>query len=160
MKYWKSSSLLLACFVIGGCATPAYVSPAGVAQAELKLVASGGVFAGATIYAEAELCRGMRSPGELIKVRERVVPIPAGKPLSFSMESIGYEGGLTWAQCRIVLTFNPLAGHSYAAVYEHDGAPNQCTIRLTDTTASAPSPIDGRKRIFTPPATRNSPSCK
>ena len=160
MKYWKSSSLLLACFVIGGCATPAYVSPAGVAQAELKLVASGGVFAGATIYDEPESCRGMRSPGELIKVRERVVAITAGKPLSFSMESIGYVGGLTWAQCRIVLTFTPLAGHRYAAVYEHDGAPNQCSIHLTDTTASASSPINSRKRIFTPPATRNSPSCK
>lgn len=159
MKYWKSSSLVLA-LLIGGCATPPYVAPAVGAQAELKLVASGGVFAGATIYEEPELCRGMRSPGELIKVRERVVLIPAGTPVSFSMESIGYEGGLTWAQCRIVLTFTPLAGHRYTAVYKHDGAPDQCTIQLTDTTASSPAPIDGRKRIFTPPATRNSPSCK
>lgn len=160
MKYWKSGSLVLACFTIGGCATPPYLSSPGGAQAELKLVASGGVFAGATIYDEAESCRGMRSPGELIKVRERVVSIPAGEPLIFSMESIGYVGGLTWAQCRIVLTFTPLADHSYAAVYEHDGAPNQCSIQLADTTASAPSRVDGRKRVFTPPATRNSPSCK
>lgn len=160
MKPWKKIGLVLVCSLIGGCATPPYVLPAGSAQAELKLVASGGVFAGATIYEESESCRGMRSPGELIKVRERVLPIPAGKPLSFSMESIGYEGGLTWAQCRIVLTFTPLAGHHYVAIYEHEGAPNQCSIQLTDTTASTPSPINGRKRTFTPPATRNSPSCK
>jgi hypothetical protein len=158
MKHRKHAGLALACALVGGCATSVYVAPPGSPLAELKLTAVGGVFAGATIYEEAESCRGMKSPGELIKMRERVVAVPAGRPVSFSMESIGQVSGMPLAQCRIVMTFTPLEGHRYTAAYEHEGAPGKCIIRLTDTTAS--TPVQARQREFLPPATRSSPSCQ
>ena len=156
MKHRGRIALALACLLMSSCATAPYVAPADGPKAELRLATVGGVFAAATLYDEAESCSGMRSPGELHKTRERSVAVAAGRPLSFSMESIG----AALEQCRIVLTFTPLEGHRYSAIYLHEGGPSQCAIRLSDVTKNDPAPVNSRKRAFTPPALPSSPSCR
>ena len=110
-----------AALVLGsaGCAVVRndYVEPTSGPAAQLTVVQPAGQKVNLRLYDDHRECQGRRV------VTASTVKVPAGTPLSFSVETLNAD---TRRACFMIATFTPLTGQRYAARLALDG--QRCTL--------------------------------